>query len=569
MNAVPVELRRAGAVRMPAIASGLTLAAITILAATLRLWAFASVPTNPFYDAAVRSMTLSWHNFFYGAFEPGAGVAVDKMPADLWLQVASVEVFGFNSVALRLPEVLAAILAIPLIYDLVRRLAGSRAGLAAAAALAVCPAAILTAHSDTMDSAMMLLDVAAAWLLVQGVQQRRIAPVIAAGAVLGLAFEVKLFEALIVAPALAAFALVALDLPWRRRTLALAGSTATFLVTALAWPAVASLTPLDARPWPIGSTDGSIWNVIFGFNGIDRLTGSASARALAADPPGLLRLFSNGDPQHAARIGTLVVAAVILGAAALVRVRRPLDRRRLGTVALIGVWIVVGVISLSLMGRLQPRYLETLTPAIAAAIGIGAASAGRRTLAVAVACVIAAQVAIAWPPAWVPAAAGIAAAFCWTVIDHRSALVTLALIAVLIIPGATAVSVAREHRSDAGLRVPPPSPALSAFLLSHHPEARYEVASPTVARASTLIIRDAQPVLMLTSLYGRPLLTAGQLREMIVRHEVRYLLGRGACPATGTCPPVIRWAHAHARDVSSAAGLPRGTVSELTTARVR
>ena len=74
---------------MPAIASGLSLLAITILAATLRLWAFASVPTNPFYDAAVRSMSLSWHNFFFGAFEPGGGVAVDKMPADLWLQVAT------------------------------------------------------------------------------------------------------------------------------------------------------------------------------------------------------------------------------------------------------------------------------------------------------------------------------------------------------------------------------------------------------------------------------------------------------------------------------------------------
>src|SRR4051812_2420862 len=89
------------------------LLAITILGAVLRLWAFGQVASNPFYDAAVRSMSLSWHNFFFGAFEPGAQVAVDKAPADLWLQVASVKLFGFSSAALRVPEVAAGILAIP------------------------------------------------------------------------------------------------------------------------------------------------------------------------------------------------------------------------------------------------------------------------------------------------------------------------------------------------------------------------------------------------------------------------------------------------------------------------
>jgi 4-amino-4-deoxy-L-arabinose transferase-like glycosyltransferase len=78
------------------------LAAITLVGAVLRLWAFDRVPSNPFYDAAVRSMGLSWHNFFFGAYEPGAQVSVDKAPADLWLQVASVKLFGFTPTALRL-----------------------------------------------------------------------------------------------------------------------------------------------------------------------------------------------------------------------------------------------------------------------------------------------------------------------------------------------------------------------------------------------------------------------------------------------------------------------------------
>ena len=45
-------------------------ALITLGAAVLRLLHIGQVPPDPFYDAAVRSMGLSWHNFFFGAFEP-------------------------------------------------------------------------------------------------------------------------------------------------------------------------------------------------------------------------------------------------------------------------------------------------------------------------------------------------------------------------------------------------------------------------------------------------------------------------------------------------------------------
>ena len=55
--------------------------------------------------------------------------AIDKAPADLWLQVAAVKLFGFSGTAVRMPEVLAAIAAIPLLYDLVRRCFGRTAGM--------------------------------------------------------------------------------------------------------------------------------------------------------------------------------------------------------------------------------------------------------------------------------------------------------------------------------------------------------------------------------------------------------------------------------------------------------
>jgi len=210
------------------------LAGACAIGVALRVANFAAVPTTPFYDAAIRSMGLSLHNLFYGALDPGGQLSADKPPLDLWLQVASTKVIGFSSEALRLPQVVAGIVAIPLLYDVVRRGFGRGAGVAAALAFAVLPATVLTSRSDTMDTVMATLLVLAAWLIVRAAPERRARAVVAAGAVAGLAFEVKLTEATVALPALAMMAWIALDAPKddKARTLAYAGVA---FVAAAAW----------------------------------------------------------------------------------------------------------------------------------------------------------------------------------------------------------------------------------------------------------------------------------------------------------------------------------------------
>jgi hypothetical protein len=71
-------------------------------------------------------------------------------------------------------------------------------------------------------------------------------------------------------------------------------------------------------------------------------------------------------------------------------------------------------------------------------------------------------------------------------------------------------------------------------------------------------------VLILTS-YSHPLLSAARLQHLVATKQVRYaLLHRGACKR---CAGVMRWARTHARDVSAAAGEPRGTLFRFTTTR--
>src|SRR5690348_13075099 len=82
-------------------------AAVAALALALRLTGRSRVAPDPFYDAAVRSMGTSWHDFLFGALEPGGSVAIDKPAPSLWPQVAATKLLGFSTTALLIPEALA------------------------------------------------------------------------------------------------------------------------------------------------------------------------------------------------------------------------------------------------------------------------------------------------------------------------------------------------------------------------------------------------------------------------------------------------------------------------------
>ena len=292
----------------------LTLSLILVLAAALRLWKIQDVAGNVFYDAAVRSMGSSWHDFFFGALEPSGTVSIDKPPVDLWLQVATTRVLGFDLVGLHLPEALGGVAACGLLFGALRRPFGTAVALTAALALAVLPVSVLTARSDTMDSVLAALEVAALWLSWRALETGRMRWSVLAAAVMGVAFNVKLSEMLIALPALALLWLWAAA-PGTRVRVALAAA-GTFLAVALSWTAIASLTPTDQRPFPIGSANGSIWHVTLIYDGLARLSGHG-ATGTAEGGAGPLRLPSAGPAQYRTLIGVALLATSLLGLLAL------------------------------------------------------------------------------------------------------------------------------------------------------------------------------------------------------------------------------------------------------------
>jgi 4-amino-4-deoxy-L-arabinose transferase-like glycosyltransferase len=518
-----------------------------VVAFALRAVALASTPLNPFYDAAVRSMGTSWHAFLTGALDPSGQVAIDKPPVDLWLQVASTKLFGFGAVGLLLPGVVCGVAAVALLYDLVGTLAGRRAALVAAAALAVLPIDVITARSDTMDVAMSALVLAALAVTARGARDGRASRVVLGGALVGLAFEVKLFEALVALAPLSVLWLAGAALPARQRVAAWTGALAACAAVGVAWLVVVTLAvPAARRPWAFGASDGSAWRATFVYDGWDRLTGGGGHAAAPGvihgsvpAAPGPLRLLSGQDGLTGRLGGELAAAWLVLLMVIALRAWRPLDRiGRAGLLALAS-WLALGSLLFSAQAGFRPRYAEAFTAAIAAVLGIGAI----RLAAV--------------------------------VGPRGRTLLALGLATVLAASATTAIAAVRGHVEDSGTLGAMPAGRLhrlSAFLRDHQGTARYEAADVATTKAAALIATDGHAQLILDADRGRPLVTPSALTAAVSSGAVRYAVASTAC-STATpdgCSPTARWIRTHGTDVSHAAGQPHaGLVYRLAAAGAR
>src|SRR3954452_4784799 len=175
------------------------------LAAVLDLWSLARNGwANDYYAAAVRSMSTSWHNFFFGSFDPSGVMTVDKPPLALWVQALSVRVFGYHPLSVLVPEALMGVATVGLVYDLVRRRFGRPAGFVAGLVLATTPIAVAISRHNNPDALLILCCVAALWFFVRALEDGRTRWLVFAGIAVGLGFEAKMAVALLVVPGIVA-----------------------------------------------------------------------------------------------------------------------------------------------------------------------------------------------------------------------------------------------------------------------------------------------------------------------------------------------------------------------------
>jgi 4-amino-4-deoxy-L-arabinose transferase-like glycosyltransferase len=359
------------------------LLAVTAFAGITYGWGMANRTLELYYEAAVRSMGSSWHDFIFGAFDPAGTITVDKLPGALWIQALSVRIFGFHGWAIVLPQVVEGVLTVLVLYRVVERTAGPIAGIVASAVLAISPVTVALNRGNISDSLLILLLVLAADATVTALARASTWWLLLAGFWVGLAFQAKMLEAWLVLPALALVWLVAAPVRLRRRLLQFAAATLVAVTVSLSWMTVVSFVPETNRPYVDGSTNDSLFQQVFEYNGFTRVghdravaSEGSTVAGLASiqdfrlpNGPGPTRLFAGAGGRDT---GWLIPGALVVAGGVLLerRRRRRGDLLRAGCL-LWGSWLVTDLVAFSAISGINAYYAAALTPAIAALCGIG------------------------------------------------------------------------------------------------------------------------------------------------------------------------------------------------------
>ncbi|GHO46301.1 ArnT family glycosyltransferase [Ktedonospora formicarum] len=371
---------------------------------------------NLYYAAGVKSMGDNLHNFFFVSFDPGGFVTIDKPPLGFWLQTISTKIFGFTAFSILLPQALAGVLSVALLFWLVRRHFGTIAGLLAALALAISPISVVTNRNNTIDSTLTLVMLLGAWAVLRAAETGRLRWLLLCAVTIGIGFNIKMLEAYLVVPAFGLLYLLASPHRIGKRVIHLLLACVLLASISLSWLVIVDAIPASARPYVGSSQTNSEIELAFGYNGITRLlgrfgggsrasinnnaipltnngTGSSSSTldnipglpptsTISAQGPG----FGGGNMFGTGEAGPLrlfqselggqiawILPLALLGMLTLAWQRkfRFQNDREQQSLILWGMWLLTMGIFFSVAGFFHQYYLTTMAPALSALFGIG------------------------------------------------------------------------------------------------------------------------------------------------------------------------------------------------------
>ncbi|UHP11005.1 glycosyltransferase family 39 protein [Listeria marthii] len=246
---------------------------------------------NPYYTAAVTSMVQNFHNFFYGAFDPAGFITVDKPPVALWLQAISALIFGVHGWSVILPQALAGVGSVILLYVLVKPRFGAWAARITALIMALTPIAVAVTRTNNMDAILVFILLLATYFLFKAVNRAKFGWLLLAFGLIGVGFNVKMLQAFMVVPAFLLFYFIAVKLSWRKKLIQLVIALILMLGVSVSWAVVVDQTAASERPYVGSSQTNSVLELAFGYNGMERLlgqetgTGSSGSNIEMGGPP--------------------------------------------------------------------------------------------------------------------------------------------------------------------------------------------------------------------------------------------------------------------------------------------
>src|SRR5215216_4727950 len=100
----------------------LALTVLLIATGALYLWRLGdSGWANAYYSAAAQAGSQSWKALFFGSTDAANSITVDKPPVSTWLMALSVRAFGLNAWSVLVPQALAGVASVGLLYASLRR----------------------------------------------------------------------------------------------------------------------------------------------------------------------------------------------------------------------------------------------------------------------------------------------------------------------------------------------------------------------------------------------------------------------------------------------------------------
>jgi 4-amino-4-deoxy-L-arabinose transferase-like glycosyltransferase len=344
------------------------LSILAVASAAVYLWALQAGQRSEYYAAIAVSMSQSFSNFFFGSFDPGGTVSLDKIPGSYWVPAIFIKIFGFSTWAVDAPNAIATTAAVVITAIAVKRVATPTAGIIAGSIVASIPVLAAVARSNQPESFFLL---AMSLVLFSGLKAMKTGSrwqLILAGMWVALAFQMYMLEAWAVWPALAlGYFFTSKKIYLKVLDILIAGVTS--LALSLTWILIVWLVPASSRPYVGGTYSNNPFEMVFGYNGLGRFTAtqnSADAAYRSFTPPfsgsaGAFRLFGeNVAGQVAWLIPTALIALVILF---VLKVNRAL-------VIFIGAWLVVFYAMFSAVAGMHQFYTAVLAFPVAALIGL-------------------------------------------------------------------------------------------------------------------------------------------------------------------------------------------------------
>ena len=362
---------------------------------------------NTYYSAGVKSMMMNLKNFFFVSSDPSGFVTIDKPPIGFWLQTLSAKIFGFSGWSVILPQAVAGVISVWLIYYLVNRSFGSLAGLVSALCLAVTPIFVATSRNNTIDNLLVLSSLLACWAISLAAEKGKFKYLILSLAIVGIGFNIKMVEAYMVAPAIFITYFFSSALYYKIKIEHLIIGSVILLVVSLSWAIIVDLVPANDRPFIGSSTNNSVMELIIGHNGIERL-GIGGRNANKGDSEqdvlknqtnmlksklpthqsvggqyemennsktGITKLFYYNNLSD--QISWFLPLALIgfIASAIEENFKFPFDNKRKLSLLLWSMWLLTEFVYFSFSKNVtHTYYLTTMAPSIAALTGIGLAA---------------------------------------------------------------------------------------------------------------------------------------------------------------------------------------------------